>query len=132
MFHVQEIHQHCIKSINLKQRTHTKFAENWHFMNKCMKLCNISSYPHLDYVVYSFTDCCLLAARAAAVSRTVPPLPPHRGGRWLDSLSTRAYNECFPKVCEDFTITEKAPSRGLLRDYKPLDGPFSSSTGYFE
>ena len=62
----------------------------------------------------------------------IPPLPPHRGGRWLDSLSTRAYNECFLKVCEDFTITEKAPSRGLLRDYKPLDGPFSSSTGYSE
>ena len=125
MFHVQEIHQHCIKSINLKQRTHTKFAENWHFMNKCIKLCNISSYPHFDDVVYRFTDCCLLAERAAAVS---PPLPPHRGGRW-DSLGTRACNEGFPgflKVCKDFTITEKAPSRGLPHDYEPLDGSFSS------
>ena len=62
--------QVTIKSINLKQRTHTMFAENWHFMNKCIKLCNISSYPHFDDVVYRFTDCCLLAERAAAVSHS--------------------------------------------------------------
>ena len=32
--------------------------------------------------------------------------------------------ELQTKVCKDFTITEKALSRGLLRDYEPSDGPF--------
>ena len=30
-----------------------------------------------------------------------------------------------------FTITEKAPSWGLLRDYDPLEGPFSRFTWHF-
>ena len=101
-------------------------------MNKFIrKLCNISSYPH-----FALTMLCRVLQRQTAVYWPrgqqlyhIPPLPPHRGGRWTDSLGTRAYNEGFPgfpKVCEDFTITEKAPSKGLLRDYEPLDGSFSS------
>ena len=35
------------------------------------------------------------------------------------------------KVREDITITEKAPSWGLLRDYDPLEGPFSRFTWHF-
>ena len=102
-------------------------------MNKCIrKLCNISSYLHFDDVVYSTVFQTAVYWPRGQQLYPIPPLPAPRGGRWLDSLSTRAYNECFPKVCKDFTITEKAPSRGLLRDYKPLDGPFLSSTGYFE
>ena len=29
------------------------------------------------------------------------------------SAGTRASNEGYPKVCEDFTITEKAPTRAF-------------------
>ena len=48
-------------------------------------------------------------------------------------LPIRASNEGYPKVREDFAILEEAPirriqlgegpSRGLLRDYEPSDGP---------
>ena len=80
-------------------------------MNKCIrKLCNISSYPHFALMML-----CTVLQTAFHWPRGqqlyhIPPLPPHRGGRWTDSLGTRAYNEGYPKVCEDFTITEKAPT----------------------
>ena len=39
------------------------------------------------------------------------------------AISARALNECYPKVCGLVSIV----SYSLLRDYKPSDGPFSSS-----
>ena len=44
-------------------------------------------------------------------------IPAGRCGGWGQSLATAV--ELHTKVGEDFTITEKAPSRGLLHAYEP-------------
>ena len=44
-------------------------------------------------------------------------------GRLQRHLRPRLQVELQTKVPEDFTIMEKAPSRGLLRDYEPSYGP---------
>ena len=44
-----------------------------------------------------------------AAARRVQHLPGGEGSQ----VRTRACNECYLKVCEDFTITEKAPTRAF-------------------